>query len=229
MYVFPKQPRLKKTKSNHTISTVSPATTSTTTSITTSAPTIFPRNHVAKRPTQITVPKRHASTLSPFISTDIRLKRHKKSPLPFEHHRTSHTTHPTTSSTSTATTTKNPPNTKILTTPEQSTSTAPIYNTPTTIINTTTPTTTVNSTNPTTPTTTINTTIPTATINTTTTTQTEIPSLMELNISLPPRLCTPSTSLTIPLPSSTPSSLIFPRTLQELRQSGLLETPPPCL
>ena len=87
---------------------------------------------------------------------------------------------------------------------------APIYNSPTTIINTTTPTTTVNTTTPTPTalTTTVNTTTPTATINTTTTRQTEIPPPMELNISLPPRLRTPSTSLTIPYhhPPHPPSS-----------------------
>ena len=218
--IFPKQPRLKKTKSARTISTVSPTTTSTTTSITTSAPTIFPRKSRSKKTkqsTQITIPKRHIPTLSAFISSNIRLKHYKKSPLPFEHHRTSCTTHPATSSTSTATTTKNPPNTKISTTPEQSTSIALLYNTPTTIINTTTPTTTINTTTPTAPTTIINTTTPTATINKTTTTQTEIPPPMEPNISVPPRLRIPSTSLAIPLPSSTPPSLIFPHTLQELQ------------
>ena len=81
--VFPKQPRLKNTKSTHTTSTVSPTTTSTTTSITKSAPTIFPTKSLSKRTkqsTQITIPKRHEPTISPFISTDIRLKRHKKSP-----------------------------------------------------------------------------------------------------------------------------------------------------
>ena len=53
--------------------------------------------------------------------------------LSFAHHRTIPTTHPTTSSTSSSTSmTKNPLNTKISTTPIQSTSTAPIHNTPTT-------------------------------------------------------------------------------------------------
>ena len=73
--VFAKQPRLKKTKSARTISTASP--------ITTSAPTIFPTKSCSKKTkqsTQITIPKRHAPTLSPFISTNIRLKCHKKSP-----------------------------------------------------------------------------------------------------------------------------------------------------
>ena len=56
------------------------------------------------------------------------------------------------------------------------------------------------------------------------TTQTQIPSLMDLDIPLPPRLCTPSLSLMIPLASSPPHSLIFPRTLQKLQQSGLWGT-----
>ena len=48
-----------------------------------------------------------------------------------------------------------------------------------------------------------------------------IPSLMGLDISLPPRLRTPSMTLTIFLPSSSPPSLIFPQMLQELQHSGL--------
>ena len=83
-------------------------------------------------------------------------------------------------------------------------------------------------TNTTTPTPTTNTTTPTATINvitiTTTAAQTQIASLMELNVPLPPRLRTPSTSLTIPLSSSSPPTLIFSHTLQELQQSGLWGT-----
>ena len=183
---------------------------------------------MTKQSTQITIPKRHPPTLSPFVSTDIRLKRHKNYPLPFAHQRSSLTTHPTTSSTSfTTSTTKTSLSTTISTIPVQSpstapihytctTSTTPIHNTFTTIINTTTPTTT------------INTTTPTGTIGSTTTTntatQTKISPLMELIISLPPSLCTPSTSLTIPLPSSSPPSLIFPGALKELHQSGLWET-----
>ena len=167
--------------------TTSTASTSTTTSITTSECTIFP-----KQSAQITVPKRHAPTLSSFISTDIRLKHHKKSPLSFVHQKTSLTTHPTTSPIfSTTFTTNTPPNTKISTTSVQSTSTTLIHNISTTIINTTTP---------------------TDGIATTTASRTQIPALMELNISLPPRLLTPSASLAIPLSSSTPPSLphIFP-------------------
>ena len=68
------------TTTSTTTSTASPTTTSTTTSITTSAPTIFSTKLCSKRrkqSTQITIPKRHAPTLSLFISTNIRLKRHK--------------------------------------------------------------------------------------------------------------------------------------------------------
>ena len=100
-----------------TTSTVSTTTALATTSITTFAPTISPKKSCFKRTrqsAQLTIPKRQAPTLSLFISTDIRLKCHKKSPLPFAHHRTSLTTHPTTSYTSSTTlTTKTPPNTKM--------------------------------------------------------------------------------------------------------------------
>ena len=161
-----------------TTSTVSTTTALATTSITTFAPTISPKKSCFKRTrqsAQLTIPKRQAPTLSLFISTDIRLKCHKKSPLPFAHHRTSLTTHPTTSYTSSTTlTTKTPPNTKISTTPVQSTSTAPIYNIPTTITKTTTPIAI------------IYTTTHTATINTTTiTTWIQILSLMELSLPQP--------------------------------------------
>ena len=77
------------------------------------------------------------------------------------------------------------------------TSTTPIQNTRTTITNTTTSTTT------------INTTTPTDTTDTPATARrTQIPSLMELNVSLPPRLHTPSTSSHHPHrpPSSSPIS-----------------------
>ena len=127
----------------------------------------------------------------------------KKYPIPFPHHRTSLRTYPTTSSTSS--TTKTPPNTKISTIPEQCTSTISIHNTPTTITNTTTLTVTIYTTTPFATSKTIN-----------TAKRTQIPSLMELNISLPPRLRTPSTSLTISLSSSTAHSLVFACTLQEL-------------
>ena len=91
---------------------------------------------------------------------------------------------------------------------------------------TTIPTTTINTTTPIPSIATINTTTnnTTATTTTTTTTQTQIPCLMDLDISLSPRLRTPSLPLTIPLVSSPPHSLIFPRTLQELQQSGLWGT-----
>ena len=234
----------------HHTNTITPTktTTPTTSSITTLTPIISPkqpRRKKTKDPTttilpnntsaQITIPKRKPPTLSPFISTDFRLKQRKKYPLPFTHHRTSLTTRPTTHSTTSSTTptTKTAPNTKISTTATQSTSNTPIHNIPTT------PTTPTHATLTTVSTTTINTTTTNritsiATINTTTTNnttatttttrQTHIPSLMDLDISLPPRLRTPSLPLTIPLVSSPPHSLIFPRTLQELQQSGLWGT-----
>ena len=188
----------KPARTTSTVSTTTTTTTSTTTSITTSAPTIFPKKSRSKRTkqsAQITLSKRHASTLSPFISTDISLKHHKKSPLPFAHHRTCFTRHPTTISTSSAaSTTKTLPNTKLSTTPVQSTSIAPIQNTPTTIPNTTTP---------------------TATIYTTTIIQKKILIPHEINISLLARLRTP---LTIPFSSSTLPSHFFLCMLQELQQ-----------
>ena len=79
--IFPKHPRLGKTKKPaHTTSTASTTTTSTTTSITTSIPIIIPkisRFKWTKKSAQITIPKRLPLTLSPFILTDIRLKCHK--------------------------------------------------------------------------------------------------------------------------------------------------------
>ena len=172
-----------------------------------SPPLHLPCSRRAKQSTQFTIPKRHAPSLIPFISNDIRLKRHKNYFLAFAHRRTSLTTHPTTSSTShTTSTTKSSPYIKVSTTPVQSTSIVPIHDTPSTITNTATPITAINI-----PT-------PTATINiTTTATQIQIPYLMELKISLPPKLCTPSPSLTISLLSSTPLSLIFPHKLQKLQ------------
>ena len=160
----------------------------------------------------------------------------QKNPLPFTHHRTSLTTHPTASSTpSTTSTTNTAPNTstmktaantKISTTATQSTSNTPMQNfptTPTTPTHATLTTITTTTMSTTTPITSI-TTITTIATTTTTTTQTQIPSLMDLDIPLPLRLCTPSLSLTIPLASSPPHSVIFPRTLQELQQSGLWGT-----
>ena len=153
--------KIKKTPAS-TTSAASTTTTSTTSSINTSAPTTFPKKPCSKRTKlsdKIIIPKRHPPTLSPFISTDFRLKLHKKYPLPFAHHRTSPTPHHQFHSFHYLHTTKTPVNTKISTTPAQSTSTAPIqitpststihiHNTLTTITNTTTPTTTINTTSP---------------------------------------------------------------------------------
>ena len=114
----------------HHTNTITPTktTTPTTSSITTLTSIISPkqpRRKKKKNPTttippnntsaQITIPKRKPPTLSPFISTDFRLKQRKKYPLPFTHHRTSLTTRPTTHSTTSSTTltTKTAPNTKI--------------------------------------------------------------------------------------------------------------------
>ena len=74
--IFPKQPYLKTTKPARTTSSIS----ITNTSATTSTPAIFSMKSCSKRikqSAQITIPKRHAPTFSSFISTDIRLKRHK--------------------------------------------------------------------------------------------------------------------------------------------------------
>ena len=120
---------------------------------------------MTNKPTHITILKRHAPTFIKF-----RLKRHNKSPLQFKNHTTSLITHPTTiskfsTSTSKTTTSKTPPNSKMSPsikkkiTPKQSTSTTDKKNDP---IQTT----------------------PTPIINTITTTQTEIPALMQINISL---------------------------------------------
>ena len=153
-------PEKEKKNPASTTSAASTTTTSTTSSINTSAPTTFPKKPCSKRTKQsdqIIIPKRHPPTLSPFISTDFRLKLHKKYPLPFAHHRTSPTPHHQFHSFHYLHTTKTP--VKISTTPAQSTSTAPIqitpststihrHNTLTTITNTTTPTTTINTTSP---------------------------------------------------------------------------------
>ena len=92
------------------------STASTTTSINMSACTIFPMIPSSKRTKQspqITIPKRNPPILCPFISTNFRLKKHKKYPLPSTHHKTCLTTHPTMNSTPSPTcTTKTPPNTK---------------------------------------------------------------------------------------------------------------------
>ena len=66
--------------------------TSTTTSIITSLPIFFfKKSHLKskKYSAQIIIPKRHSPTLSPIISIDIKLKRHKSYPLPFAHRRIS--------------------------------------------------------------------------------------------------------------------------------------------
>ena len=84
-------------------------------SITTRAPTIFSKQSRPKKTkisAQITNLKRCAPTINTFASTDIRPKCYKKFPLPFEHHRTSFTTHSTTSSTSSTITKITPPNIK---------------------------------------------------------------------------------------------------------------------
>ena len=102
-------PEKDKKNPAHTTSTASTNTTSTTTSITMSVSTFFPKKSHSKRTKQsiqITIPKRHPSTHSSFIASDIRLKHHKKSPHSFAHHRTSFTTHPATNSTSSSTSTK---------------------------------------------------------------------------------------------------------------------------
>ena len=120
---------------------------------------------MTNKPTHITILKRHAPTFIKFS-----LKRHNKSPLQFKNHTTSLITHPTTiskfsTSTSKTTTSKTPPNSKMSPsikkkiTPKQSTSTTDKKNDP---IQTT----------------------PTPIINTITTRQTEIPALMQINISL---------------------------------------------
>ena len=181
--------------------------------------TIRPDNHPKEKPTHTQSGHFH----------QFQAKATQKYPLPFIHNRTNlttrPTTHPTTSSIPSTTS-----NTKIA--PLLHSPPLPIHNTPTTrntskhntlttITNTTFPTTTINTTCPPLPITTIN---AATTITTTAATQTQIPPLMGLDVSLPPKLLTPSVSLTIPLSSSSPPSLIFLRTLQDLQQSGLWGT-----
>ena len=146
-----------------------------------------------------------------FPATDFRLKRLKKSPLPFQHHKAiiqlDHNTIPKSSS---ATTTTKPPPLNSEITPTQSTST----NTPSTI---TVATTTANTaTTTTTHTVSTSYTIPTASTTTTSNTSTQsdipIPALMQLNIPIPSRIRTPSTSLPYPCrPLSHPTLSIPPR------------------
>ena len=125
--------RCHTTEHLHHTNTITPTktTTPTTSSITMLTSIISPKQPCRKKiknptttitpnniSTQITISKRKPPTLSPFISSDFRLKQRKKNPLPFTHHRTSLTkcpiTHLTTSSTTS--TTKTAPNTKISTT-----------------------------------------------------------------------------------------------------------------
>ena len=162
-----------------------------------------------------------------FPATDFRLKRLKKSPLPLQHHKTIlqlyHNTSPK-SSTTTTTATKTPPlNSQI--TPAQSTST----NTSSTItVATTTANTATTTTTHTTSTSFNNTTANTTTTNNTSTqTDIPIPALMQLNIPIPYRICTPSTSIIILLQSSIASSTIFRHTLQDLQRLGLWGAPLP--
>ena len=79
--IFQKQSRPRKTKkSARTTFTTSPTTTSTPSSITTPTPTIFPKQSRPKKTkisTQIIIPRRHATTLNTFVSTDIRLNHYK--------------------------------------------------------------------------------------------------------------------------------------------------------
>ena len=182
----------------------------------------------SKNPPQITIPKGHSPT-NMFPATDFRLKRLKKFPLPFQHHKAilqlDHNTSPKSSSTSTTTTTKPPPLNSEITQKIQSasTNTASSITVATTTANTTT--TTTNHTVSTSYTST-NAYATTTTTNTRTQTKTPIPALMQLNIPIPSRIHTPSTSITIPLSSSiAPSSIapspIFPRTLQDLQRLGL--------
>ena len=173
----------------------------------------------------ITIPKRHAPT-NKFSTTDFRLKRLKKSPLPFQHHKAilqpDHNTNPK-SSTPPPPPPQNPtpPNPEI-TRKTQSTSNSPssvavattIANTATTTTNHTVRTSYTSAT-----------TSATTTTNISTQTDNPTPALMQLNIPIPSRIHTPSTSITLPLsPSITPSSIapspIFPHTLQDLQRLG---------
>ena len=177
----------------------------------------------------ITVPKRHAPK-NMFPATDFKLKHLKKSPLPFQHHKSilqpDHNTNP--KSSDTTITTKSPPLNPEITQKIQSTST----NTPSYVaVATTTANTATTTTNHTVSTSyTSTTTSTTTTTNTSTQTDTPIPALMQLNIPIPSRIHTPSTSITIPLsPSIAPSSIvpspIFPRTLQDPQWLGLRGPP----
>ena len=159
-----------------------------------------------------------------FPATNFRLKRLKKSPIQFQHHKAiiqlDHNTSPKFSSTTT--TTKAPPLHSEIT-PTQSTST----NTPSTI---TVATTTANTATTTTPHTvstsyTITTANTTTTNNTSTQTDIPIPALMQLDIPISSRIRTPSTSITIPLSSSISPYPIYPRTLQDLQRLGLWQAP----
>ena len=181
--------------------------------------------------THITIPKRHTHT-NVFPATGFWLKRLKKSPFLFQHHKAilqlDHNTNP--KSSYTTTTTKPPPLNPEITQKTQSNST----NTPSSlVVATTTANTTTTTTNHTVSTSyTSSTTSTTTTTNTSTQTDTPIPALMQLNIPIPPRIHTPSTSITILLsPSIAPSSIapspIFPCTLQDIQRLGLWGIPLP--
>ena len=124
----------------------------------------------------ITIPERH-TPINMFPATDFRLKRLKKSPLPFHIYKAilqlDHNTSP--KSSSTTTTTKPPPRNSEITQKTQSTS----INTPSTITVATTTTTTNHSISTSYTSTTANI---TTTTNTSTQTDTPIPALMQLNI-----------------------------------------------
>ena len=155
-----------------------------------------------------------------FPATDFRLKRLKKSPLPFEHHKAILQLDRNTSpkSSSTTTTTKPPPHNSEIT-PTQLTSTS---NPSSITVATTTANTATTTTNHT-----VSTSYTSTTANTTTTTNTStqsdtpILSLMQFNIPIPSRIHTPSTSITILLSSSIAPSPIFRHTLQDLQRLGL--------
>ena len=177
----------------------------------------------------MTIPKRHVPT-NVFPFTDFRLKRLKKSPLPFQNHKAilqpDHNTNPKSSHTTT-TTTKPPPLNPEITQKTQPNST----NTPFSLAVASTPANTATTTTNHTVSTSYTSSTTTTTNTTRTQTDTPIPDLMQLNIPTPSRIHTPSTSITIPLsPSIAPSSIaaspIFPRTLQDLQRLGLWG--PPC-
>ena len=106
----------------------------------TNTPTSSNNSKKSRNLHQTTIPKRRPTTTNMFPSTDIRLKRPKKSPFSYQHHKTllplDHNTNPKSSS---ATTTIKPLLIDSETTPIQSTSTNTVC---TITVDTTTPTTT---------------------------------------------------------------------------------------